>query len=440
MTTPIKPRKETEAPALVEVNGVSKRFARDLKKSLWYGVSDICRELTGRPVTTKLRPDEFWALQDISFKVRRGEALGIIGPNGAGKSTLLKIIAGIIKPTKGETVTRGRILTLIELSGGMNMALTGRENIYIRAALLGMTQKEIDERYDDIVKFAEMEDFIEMPVQNYSSGMQVKLGFSIAVHMDPDVLILDEVLAVGDHKFKTKARKAMSRLLSKDIALIFISHNMNQVMSITNEVIWLDGGTIRQQGVPNKVCSAYINAPSGNKENTTRNLNVMTRGISAFTLDSVKCMGKEKDIKGELITVSNDPAFSEYRITTRFTRKKETPDQKVYYSLFMGSDNTELHAYTRIKDIIDVKVGESFERTFVVDMSRFSPGLYQLGIILQPEEGVSSILYGAYSILRFEAKAKEKNTTKAWIPGDPHFDRIIDKDLGATLLNVTLEQ
>ena len=187
---------------LVKVEGVSKKFCRNLKRSLWYGVKDISSELFGSTKNSQLRPKEFWAVDDVSFELKRGECLGLIGHNGAGKSTLLKMLNGLIKPDKGKITMKGRIGALIELGAGFNPILTGRENIYNNGAVLGFSKKEIDAKFDAIIEFAEIDDFIDTPVQNYSSGMKVRLGFAVAAQMEPDVLIIDEVLAVGDVGFR----------------------------------------------------------------------------------------------------------------------------------------------------------------------------------------------------------------------------------------------
>ena len=186
---------------LVKVEGVSKKFCRDLKRSLWYGMKDISSELFGIHQNGQLRKNEFWAVNDVNFELKRGECLGLIGHNGAGKSTLLKMLNGLIKPDKGTITMQGRIGALIELGAGFNPILTGRENIYNNGAVLGFSKKEIDEKFDAIVDFAEIDEFIDTPVQNYSSGMKVRLGFAVAAQMEPDVLIIDEVLAVGDIGF-----------------------------------------------------------------------------------------------------------------------------------------------------------------------------------------------------------------------------------------------
>lgn len=228
---------------LIKVEGLSKKFCRSLKKSMWYGMQDISSELIGRRrgVDGWLRPDEFWAVNDISFELKRGECLGLIGHNGAGKSTLLKIINGLIKPDKGQVTIRGRIGALIELGAGFNPILTGRENIYVNASVLGFTKNEIDEKFDSIVEFSEIAEFLDTPVQNYSSGMKVRLGFSIAAQMEPDVLLIDEVLAVGDAGFRVKCMNRIHELL-KSSALIFVSHSMPTIARICTIAIVMQKG------------------------------------------------------------------------------------------------------------------------------------------------------------------------------------------------------
>lgn len=245
---------------LIKVEHVSKKFCRSLKRSLWYGAQDVANALLpwkqspsmGRGGEAEfpmppLRKDEFWAVRDVSFEVRRGECLGLIGHNGAGKSTLLKMLNCLNRPDSGRITMRGRVGALIELNAGFNPVLTGRENIYNQAALLGFTRKEIKNKFDAIVDFSELEEFLDMPVQNYSSGMKVRLGFAVTSQMEPDILIIDEVLAVGDVGFRFKCINAMADIMSRT-AVIFVSHTMPQVVRVCNSVMHLEHGEVTYQG------------------------------------------------------------------------------------------------------------------------------------------------------------------------------------------------
>jgi lipopolysaccharide transport system ATP-binding protein len=240
---------------LIQAEHVSKKFCRSLKRSLWYGIQDVAHslnpwarqqqeaDLAQQTTTADLRRDEFWALQDVNFEVHRGECLGLIGHNGAGKSTLLKILNGLIRPDRGRITMRGRVGALIELNAGLNALLTGRENIYSQAALLGYSQQEIRQKFDAIVEFSELEPFLDMPVQNYSSGMKVKLGFSVFAQLRPDILIIDEILAVGDIAFRFKCLNAIGEMM-RSAAVVFVSHSMPQIFRICTQLVVLDGGKV----------------------------------------------------------------------------------------------------------------------------------------------------------------------------------------------------
>jgi lipopolysaccharide transport system ATP-binding protein len=230
-----------EHEILIKVEGLSKKFCKDLKTSLRYGLYDLRNELFRKPTSSELRPEEFWALHNVSFELKRGECLGLIGHNGAGKSTLLKMINGLIKPNCGRIEIRGRVAALIELGAGFNPILTGRENIYSNASVLGFKKAEIDELIEEIIDFSEVREFIDMPVQFYSSGMKVKLGFSVAAHLKPDVLILDEVLAVGDAGFRIKSFNKISQII-KNAAVIFVSHSMPAISRVCNKVMFMRHG------------------------------------------------------------------------------------------------------------------------------------------------------------------------------------------------------
>jgi len=229
---------------LIKVDGVSKKFCRSLKKSLWYGLQDLGSELRGRRHggNGQLRADEFWAVSDVSLELSRGECLGLIGHNGAGKTTLLRMLNGLIKPDQGRIEIRGKVGALIALGAGFNPILTGRENIYTNASVLGLSKRVVDAKLDEIIDFSEIGDFIDTPVQSYSSGMSVRLGFSVAaVLIEPDVLILDEVLAVGDIGFVIKCLNTMRRLTANS-AVVFVSHNMQFISSFCTRVMVMKHG------------------------------------------------------------------------------------------------------------------------------------------------------------------------------------------------------
>ncbi|MCB4808741.1 ABC transporter ATP-binding protein [Tamlana sp. 62-3] len=237
----------TEGELLLKVENVSKKFCKDLKTSLWYGIKDLISGVSSSNKERILRPKEFWAVKDINFELKRGECLGLIGHNGAGKSTLLKILNGLIKPDSGQVTIKGRVGALIELGAGFNPILSGRENIYNNGAILGFTRKEIDDKLEDIIDFAEIREFIDMPVQNYSSGMKVRLGFAVAAQMEPDVLIIDEVLAVGDLGFTLKCFKTIDTILP-NTAVVFVSHSMPMVSRICNKIILMENGEPKYVG------------------------------------------------------------------------------------------------------------------------------------------------------------------------------------------------
>jgi len=232
---------------LIRVDGVGKKFCRDLRTSLKYGVQDLTAEVLGRPRTYDLRPKEFWAVQDVGFELRRGESLALIGHNGAGKTTLLKMLNGLVKPDRGRVEMHGTVGAMIALGAGFNPILTGRENIYINAAVLGMSKRRVDERIDEVIAFSEIGEFIDSPVRNYSSGMNVRLGFSVAaLLLKPDILLLDEVLAVGDLAFRIKCLNHMRSIMA-DCAVIFVSHSMPTVSSFCNRAILMDHGRIKSE-------------------------------------------------------------------------------------------------------------------------------------------------------------------------------------------------
>ena len=211
----------------------------------------------------RLRYNSFFALSDVSFSVGRGEVLGIVGSNGAGKSTLLKVIAGILTPTSGELSVKGRVVPMLELGSGFDDDLTGRENIFLNGAILGYSEQFLRERFDEIVEFSGLYDFLDVPVRNYSSGMVMRLAFSIASMVEPDVLIVDEILAVGDARFQEKSYTRMLELMHRGTTVLLVSHDLGQIRRLCDRVLWLDGGRVRRIGDTQEVCDAYAKASSG---------------------------------------------------------------------------------------------------------------------------------------------------------------------------------
>jgi lipopolysaccharide transport system ATP-binding protein len=250
----------------IKVENVSKKYCKSLKRSMLYGVKDIARNTLGLSShSDKLRKNEFWALDDITFEVKKGETLGVIGPNGSGKTTLLKLLNGIFWPDKGKITTRSKVGALIEVGAGFHPLLTGRENIYINAAILGMTKEETDKKFDAIVEFADIGDFLDAPVKHYSSGMFVRLGFAVAVHCEPDILLVDEVLAVGDKDFGIKCYQKIHEIKKKGTTIILVSHNEYTIREQTENCLYLNNGKMIFLGPSEEGISIYIKEMFENK-------------------------------------------------------------------------------------------------------------------------------------------------------------------------------
>jgi len=240
---------------VIEFNNVWKKFRRGEKfRSLRDAVPAFFRSAL---IGNGLDKQEFWALKDVSFKVNKGEVVGIIGPNGAGKSTILKLLSKVLVPNKGTMKIKGRLSALIEVTAGFHPDFTGRENVYFNGAILGMTKREIDRKFDKIVEFSGIRDFIDTPVKRYSSGMSARLGFSIAAHVDPDILLVDEVLAVGDMAFQAKCAQKMRELLNSGTTIVLVAHNLSLIQSLCNRVVLLDKGEVRKEGKPEEIIPYY---------------------------------------------------------------------------------------------------------------------------------------------------------------------------------------
>ena len=252
------------APVLIAVEAVSKKYCRDLEKSLRYGLHDIGRALVGRGADPgSLRDGEFWALSQVSLELGAGECLGVIGPNGAGKSTLLKLIQGRLHPDRGRIVVRGKLAAISELGIGFNPILSGRENIFHNAALLGLSRDETRGLLGQIIEFSELEEFIDAPVFTYSSGMRARLGYAVAAHLDPDALLIDEVLTVGDIAFRRKCVQHMQRFLARGRSVLLVSHEMYSVQTLCTRAVYLEHGEVVFNGPSTEAVNLYLKARRG---------------------------------------------------------------------------------------------------------------------------------------------------------------------------------
>ena len=380
---------------LIKAEGVSKKFAKDLKKSLYYGVLDLVNGVTGKEQVRDLRKDEFWAVRDVSFEVRRGECLGLIGHNGAGKSTLLKILNGLISPDEGTITMKGKIGALIELGAGFNPILSGRENIYNNAAVIGFSKKEIDANLDTIIAFAELEDFIDMPVQNYSSGMKVRLGFAVAAQMQPDILLIDEVLAVGDLGFVLKCFKKIDLLLP-NTALIFVSHTMPMVARICNQIILMDHGKMEYQGFDMAVgIGKYYN-----KFTTSENSIMFDDGqleLTSFHLntDDTNTIQQKQNLEIELnFKIKNADLHTVPSLYLEFRDKEQRP----VAGAIINDLKKEIH-------------GDALKYSIIVKNILFSLGFYSIDV------GVGDFLTKT-PILRINnmVSFKVQSETQMWVP------------------------
>jgi lipopolysaccharide transport system ATP-binding protein len=394
---------------LVRVEGVSKKFCRSLKKSLWYGVCDIAGELSpfGRrprvassgllvagngskqdsselatsnsPHATPhgLRPDEFYAVRDVSFELRRGECLGLIGHNGAGKTTLLKMLNGLIKPDSGKITMRGRVGALIALGAGFNPILTGRENIYINGSVLGLSKKEIDEKIEEIIDFAEIGEFIDSPVQNYSSGMTVRLGFAVATALNPDVLILDEVLAVGDAKFRNKCYNKIGKMHAR-AATIFVSHSMDQVAQVCDKVLVMHHGQPVQCGGLGEGIALYesLNSSKGDSE-----------AISFETIQwPIECASI--DVSPSTIQSGEKCLFQ-----LDVTAKEAVPSACLRIAIYdeMGVPFAEWNSF-RLGHSFSIPCGASCLEVLLGPIM-FKKATYALGVVLTDNTGVNTLMW-----------------------------------------------
>ena len=248
---------------MIKIENVSMKFNLEIEKD--FSMKQAFVNLFTKKKKKK-KNEDFWALKDVSFNIGKGEVVGLIGSNGAGKSTLLKVVSGVMKPTKGKVKVKGVISPMIELGAGFDGNLTARENIYLNGAILGYSKEFLDDKFDEIVEFSELKDFLDVPVKNFSSGMTAKLAFSIATIVNPEILIVDEILSVGDIKFQEKSKKKMMEMIKGGTTVLYVSHSLESIKELCNKVIWLNHGQIVKMGDTKEICDEYYKEQMKNVE------------------------------------------------------------------------------------------------------------------------------------------------------------------------------
>jgi len=360
------------SPIAVRVTQVSKKFRRgELHGSLRDFVPNLISGLI-RTGTNALRAEEFWALRDIDFEIRQGEAFGIIGNNGAGKSTLLKLLSRVIAPTRGSIEVTGRLSALIEVGAGFHPDLTGRENVFLNGAILGMSRAEISGKLDDIVDFAGLQEFIETPVKRYSSGMYARLGFAVAAHVNPEVLIVDEALSVGDWSFQRKCEARMKSLISGGATVVFVSHNLGAVSSLCDRCAFLDHGTLVKIGATEEVVETYI----------TGQLKRQSAGPAEIAIEEVKILRetgvgsgmhfKEGESAIVRVTLSSRIASSRLAVVVYLKDERSVEISEAYLDVLAGRT---LSAEPLSRTVLEFRIHLNL-----------GPGTYQVGCVVRDLE------------------------------------------------------
>ncbi len=374
----------------IKVENVSKKFCKSLQKSMVYGLTDIGKNLCGlRSDPHILRPDEFWAIKDISFDVKKGEAFALVGANGAGKTTLLKMLNGIFWPDEGKIMVKGTLGPLIAVGAGFHPLLSGRDNIYINAAILGIGKREIQKRFDEIVAFADIGAFLDTPVKHYSSGMFVRLGFAVAVHCEPEILLIDEILSVGDMAFQAKCKVKMDQFLNSGKTIVYISHNLDTVVNMCQRALFLQQGRMVYAGDAKSVVYEYRKSV----------LNQEKRMLQ----DGVRHGSGEVVIKKiELLdhTGADTQTFrpkSSMKIRVRYEAIKPVQNPQFRLRIFNNTKTILIDANSIDQTGELGTIAGSGEITFVMDELPFNVGRYPISVVIYDSTGM--MVYDAHEHL-----------------------------------------
>lgn len=372
----------------IEFHNVSKFFRMDRDRPRAFQQLFI-QMLQPRRRRERQQEAVFWALRDVSFAVARGTSVGLIGTNGAGKSTALKLISRIIQPTAGLVRVNGRVTALLELGAGFHPELSGRDNIYLNGAVMGLTRKQVDYKLDQIVEFAELEDFIDVPVKDYSSGMYARLGFSVAVHLDPEILLVDEVLSVGDQAFQQKCNERMARMRKSGITILFVSHSLDAVLHTCTQAIWLDRGRLRAQGDVQRVADAYYrHVLQHQSPRSALRANEPINGDQRFGSGEVRVLRVEllnAEHKSLSLAFTNGPVI--VRLHYRATQRIEHPlFGLAFYDVNSGAHLAGPNNSFSNYDIAAVE-GTGYV-DYVIERLPFLPGEYNINSAIYDADGV----------------------------------------------------
>lgn len=392
---------------VIQVEGLYKKFCTSLKRSMLYGTYDAISDMAGFPNdATRLRKKEFWALQDINFELKRGETLGLIGQNGCGKTTLLRLLSGIFPPDKGKIIINGRIGALIAVGAGFHPHMTGRENIFLNGTILGMTMQEIRSKFDSIIDFAEIDEFLDAPVANYSSGMHVRLGFAIAIHCDPDIVLVDEILAVGDAKFQRKCLNRIREMRKNNgVSFILVTHNMQNIESMCKKAILIDKGKQIAVGNADEIIPVYelmlMSGPFNYtfKTGLTDNKNELVlvykyegHGTDEICINSVKLFNNESE---QTLFLKNDDSFF---LLIELNTNREVNNARLSMTFIYCSESDKSDkgiSCLGVQRILNIENGISTMKIFFPEM-QFTTGKYKILICIFDETHTNPYVQGFY--------------------------------------------
>jgi len=330
----------------------------------------------------RARYEDFWALRDISLEIAEGISYGFIGTNGSGKSTLLKCLARILEPDEGSSRTRGKVSALLELGAGFHPELSGRENVYLNGSILGLSRAELDRRFDDIVEFAGLERFIDTPVKNYSSGMYVRLGFSVATNVDPDILLVDEVLAVGDEQFQSRCNERFADLRAQGRTIVVVSHSLGAVQAICDQVAWLDGGVLRSHGDAGTVVDEYLTEVHRERGLDDSHATSVRWGSRELAIEELEVLGPDPEAPGVLRTGDRATFRFHYRAAERVQRPVFVAAVHTLEGLTLSNPNT------RDADIVPAHLEGTGYVDLQVDVLPLLAGTYDLSAAVTDDAGL----------------------------------------------------